>query len=544
LTVADALIPAPSFIAHEAAPAPLPKGAPRPWWEGRPFVAAMILLAFVPLLYPPVPPLVDLYGHMGRFKVALDLADSASLQQWFAYRWIPIGNLGVDVLVHPLAKLSGLEPAVKLVVMLIPPMTVAGMLWVAREVHNRLPPTVAFALPLAFGHPFLFGFVNFSLSMAFAMLAFGLWLRLGRLGKSKLRAILFVPISIVIFFTHAFGWGTLGVMCFSAEAVRQHDRGLSWWKAGLRAAYHASAMALPIIAMVLWRTEAQGGHTLGWFSWKHKGEYLLRVLRDRWEAWDIASAGIVYAVPLLAIFHRRLALSRNLAFSALVLGACFVLLPRVIFGSAYADMRIVPYLAAILVLAIRFKRETDYKLAQTLAVAGLAFLLARTATVTWSLAMAADRQREQLVALDHVPMGARVATMVWAPCNGWAVRRNDHLPSMVIVRREGFANDQWPLVGSSLLTIHHVAAGRFAMDPSQIVRNPGCRREGRPVAEQFRFLPRDAFDYLWLIDMPPYPAEWAAGWQPVWSGQGSALFRRVGEAQPPATPRTASATAR
>jgi hypothetical protein len=57
------------------------------------------------------------------------------------------------------------------------------MLWVAREVHNRLPPTVAFALPLAFGHPFMFGFVNFALSMAFAFLAFGLWLRLGRLGK-------------------------------------------------------------------------------------------------------------------------------------------------------------------------------------------------------------------------------------------------------------------------------------------------------------------------------------------------------------------------
>ena len=504
----------------------------------------MILLAFVPLLYPPVPPLVDLYGHMGRYKVALDLAVSPTLQQWFGYRWIPIGNLGVDVLVNPLARLVGLEPAVKLVVITIPPMTVAGMLWVAREVHNRLPPTVAFALPLAFGHPFLFGFVNFSLSMAFAMLAFGLWLRLGRLGKSRLRAAVFVPISIVIFFTHAFGWGTLGVMCFSAEAVRQHDRGLSWWKAGIRAAYHASAMALPIVAMIVWRTEARGGLTLGWFAWKHKGEYLLRVLRDRWPLWDMVSALIVYAVPLLAILHRRMALSRNLAFSALVLGLCFVLLPRVIFGSAYADMRIVPYLAAILVLAIRFKRETDYRLARTLALAGLAFLLARTATVTASLALSADRQREQLVALDHLPSGARVAAMVWAPCNGWALRRSDHLPSMVIIRRDGFANDQWPLVGSSLLSVHYPAAGRFAMDPSQIVRGPGCRREGRPVAEALRLLPPGAFDYLWLIDMPPLPGPWLGGWRPVWAGEGSMLFRRAGEGPRPATPQTASAPGR
>ena len=31
--------------------------------------------------------------------------------------------------------------------------------------------------------PFLFGFVNFALSMALAFLAFGLWLRLGRLDE-------------------------------------------------------------------------------------------------------------------------------------------------------------------------------------------------------------------------------------------------------------------------------------------------------------------------------------------------------------------------
>src|SRR4030095_2171590 len=200
------------------------------------------------------PPLVDIGGHMGRYKVAVDLAGSPILQQWFSFRWLPIGNLGGGLLVGALGKLIGVEAATKLVVMSIPPMTVAGMLWVAREVHNRLPPTAAFALPLAFSHPFMFGFVNFALSMALALLAFGLWLRLGRLGKSKLRALLFVPISFIVFFAHTFGWGTLGLLCFSAEAVRQHDRGWSWWMAILRAAYHASVMALPMLLLALWRT--------------------------------------------------------------------------------------------------------------------------------------------------------------------------------------------------------------------------------------------------------------------------------------------------
>ncbi len=117
-----------------AAAPPSPPG-PRPWWEARTFVAAMIILAFVPLLYPPFPPLVDLPGHMSRFKVAVDGATSPFLHQWYSFRWLPIGNLGVDLLAIPLAKLIGVVPATKLVVMLIPPLTVAGMLWVAREVH-------------------------------------------------------------------------------------------------------------------------------------------------------------------------------------------------------------------------------------------------------------------------------------------------------------------------------------------------------------------------------------------------------------------------
>ena len=42
----------------------------RPWW-GSPLCLALVVLATtVPLLYPPVPPLVDLFGHMGRSRVA------------------------------------------------------------------------------------------------------------------------------------------------------------------------------------------------------------------------------------------------------------------------------------------------------------------------------------------------------------------------------------------------------------------------------------------------------------------------------------------
>src|SRR3954447_384438 len=263
----------------------------RPWWEAPPFLALVVAATMLPLIYPPIPPLVDLFGHMGRYRVELDLDQSPWLQQYFNYHWAAIGNLGVDLLVLLLGPVMGLEPAVKAIVLVIPPITALGMLWVSREVHGRVTPTAFFALPFIYGFPFLFGFVNFALSVAFAFVAFGLWLRLGRLERTVLRGWLFVPISLVVFFCHTYGWGLLGLMCFSADAVRLHDRGRSWWRAGLEAALHASVMALPLLVMFIWRGETHGGQTYGWFEWKSKWRWIYSALRDRWKPFDTWSLG-------------------------------------------------------------------------------------------------------------------------------------------------------------------------------------------------------------------------------------------------------------
>ena len=230
---------------------------------------------------------------MGRYKVAADVArqpDPAAMVL------VPLAadrqSRRRPASSCRLSKLIGIEPATKLVVMSIPPLTVAGMLWVAREVHNRLPPTVAFALPLAFGHPFMFGFVNFALSMALALLAFGLWLRLGRLGKIEasrhpVRADqlhrLFRPYLRL-------GHARPALLLGRGRAPARPRAAAGGWRSSAPP-IHAAAMALPVLLIILWRSEATGGLTHRWFDWDYKWEYLLRMFRDRWEAFDIASAG-------------------------------------------------------------------------------------------------------------------------------------------------------------------------------------------------------------------------------------------------------------
>ncbi|MCL6683739.1 hypothetical protein [Sphingomonas alba] len=507
-----------------AAPPSLP--GPRPWWETRWFVAAMILAAVIPLAYPPVPPLVDLLGHMGRYTVQLDLASSPELQRFYAYDWHLIGNLGVDILVIPLSKLFGLEMAVKLIAMSIPPLTVGGFLWVAREVHNRLPPTAAFALPFAIGHPFLFGFVNFTLSMALAFLAFGLWLRLGRLGRTTLRLVLFVPISFVLFFCHTFGWGTLGLLAFSAEAVRQHDKGVDWWKAALSAALHAVVMAGPVVVMLTWRSTVQSGGTADWFNLPAKASWIMMSLRDRWQWFDFACVAALLAVIVEARRRPELTFSRNLAFSALVLLAGFMILPRIVFGSAYADMRLAPFMIATAILAIRFRTETVMPLARKLAVLAVGFYALRIVATTISLAMASNDQEAKLDALDHVPRGVALVSLVGQECKAlWALPRNTHLPAMALVRRHAFSNDQWTVEGANLLSVRYKAAGHFTADPSQIVRPAECESKEAWAAERaLAAIPKGVFDYVWLVDVPPIDPRLVDGMTPVWRGPGSLLY--------------------
>ncbi len=62
---------------------------------------------------------------------------------------------------------------------------------------------------------------------------------------------------------------------------------------------------------------------------------------------------------------------------------------------------------------------------------------------------------------------------------------------------------------------------------------PSRCREGRakPYPERINTLPRDAFDYVWLIDLPE--ARWNSfpGLTPIWTGGQNGILYRVDPVQ-------------
>ncbi len=497
------------------------------WWQSRWFVLTVVVLAAMPLIWPDIPPLVDLPGHMGRYRVQLDAGHHPWLADWYGFRWALIGNLGVDLLVQAFAPLIGLEPAVKAVVLAIPVLTALGFLWIAREVHGRVPPTALFALPLVYNFPFQFGFVNFSLSMALALNGFALWLFLARRKAWRLRAVAFVPVGCLLWLCHAFGWAVLGLLVFSAEVVRAQAAGRGRWAVPV-AVRACLPLALPLLLMVLWRGGgAVAGDTGDWFHWSAKLFWLVAVLRDRWLVFDVACTAALAMVLYQGLRGTTFGWSRILASAALMLAAAFILLPHLVLGSAYADMRLAPYLVAIALLALRPAAATPVRAQRRLALAAFALFAVRMAGATASYAVVDQQYDRELAALDHVPIGARLVSFVGVDCGDhWMRSRLDHLPSIALERRLAYANNAWSLAGAQLLTNRYAAAGRFIADPSQLVTERRCTIPGpTPIAESLANFPRDAFDYVWLINPPPYDPRAVAGLTPIWRSGTSRLFR-------------------
>lgn len=510
-------------MAASPAPSGRAAGSIVPWWARRGILAGVLLLGLVPLLWPALPPLEDLPGHMGRWHISLAIGQSAALARYYAFSWAPVGNLGMDLLVPALATILPFELAAKLGVILIPALTMAGLLWSAREAHGRVPPTALFALPLAYAWPFQFGFVNFALAQGLAFCALALWLRLGRGQRLALRAALFVPIACAIWLAHSFGWGMLCLMAAGAEFARLRAERRTWPATIGIAAAQGVPLALPLVFMIL-ASHGQGAGADDWFNWSAKGLWIASILRDRWQWLDMASLVPIVMIIYVAVRHPKLGFSPLLGWPALLCLAAFILLPRLALGGSYVDMRMAPAAVMIALLAIRPPTGSP-RFAHALALLALAFFLVRTATTTASFLLRSGEQQRELAAIDAIPRGASVLSLVARPCSGkWSDLRRDHLPGMAIVRRDVFTNEQWNLAGQQLLRIRHLAARPYLADPSQLVYPRICPDIGSRFETALHEFPRAGFTHVWTIGFPPGAAR-QPDLQLIWSNGASALYR-------------------
>lgn len=496
----------------------------RPWWATRWFALVAILATALPLLWPSVPPLTDVPGHMGRFRVMLDGPDAGIFAAWYHFEWKAIGYLGVDLLVLALAPLVGLEPAVKIVVMAIPMLLAGAILWISHEAHGRVQPLALLALPFAYHFGFQLGFLNYALSVALALASLALWMRLGGMQRWMLRAAIFSIVPFIVWTAHVVGWVILCLVVFAVETGRQRDAGSGWLAAVWRSGLNCIPLALPAIMFLAWRPGDASTGSDWWLGLPLKPGWLVMGLRDRWRWLDVASMMLIALLLYRAIRSPHSKPAIGLAIAAVLMLAFFIAMP---FGSAYGDARLTAVIWILALLAMGARASTPRREQHVIALVGLALFTVRIAAGTASMVIEDRGWNSHLAALDHVPRGARMISLVTLTCDQpWRMGRTAHLPGMAIVRRGAFSNDQFDLGGTALLTVKTGENAGFAKDPSQIVTPVRCPKtdEFRTFSQAIDQFPRRHYDYLWLIDASPLDARQAHGLRLVWQRGRDYLF--------------------
>lgn len=491
-----------------------------------------VVLSVLPLLWPALPPLIDLPGHMARYHIALSLPDSPMLQRYYDFQWVLVGNLGVDLLMLPMGHLLGVENGAKVAVIFIVAFSAAGMLWLAHEAHGRLPASTLLALPLIYNFAFHFGFVNYCLSLAWVLLALAAWIRLETSVRRSLRALLFVAVASAVWLTHAIGWALLCVCCAAVEAVLR-------WRRGERAGAWVLSVGLaclPMLAPLLIQrmvVPSESAHTMGSFlSTTQLLTWSQSLLRDRWQVLDLASvAGLGLVVGLAALRVAGLRLAPTLALPGAIVLAMFLFGPARVDEASHVNGRLLVLAAMLLVLAVRTDGLRPH-LQRLCAWAALAFLLLRITCGTVSYAYFDQLHQEQLQALNRLPRGGAVAS--FSPYSfgkgTWYDPRTHHLPDLAVVRRDAFTNSGWNLKGLHLLKMHYPAAGEFGHDPSQVVFPATVKAPaGSPLTLEGKLnrFPYAAFDHVWLLDIPPQHWPQRPELRRVWSGTDAVLYQVV-----------------
>jgi hypothetical protein len=477
--------------------------------------------AALPAMLAPILPLIDLGGHVGRYAVQLDAGRSAALAQWYTFTWGLLPNLGIDILVQALAPLIGLEPAVHLIVGMIPSLMVSGMLLLSRAAHGRIGVNALFALPLSISLPYLYGFVNFALSIALAFHAMALWLALER--RPALRTALFLPLGFALWLCHLVGWAVFSLVAGITTLVARRRAGLPW----LRVLIGTALMTLPLLAGPLAGALMPHGNDPGplfaMTSAPRKLSWLAMALADRWLMWDSAGVAVIVFAIYVGLRTRGFITHAGLLASGLVLLGLYLLMPDTIMGSRYADMRLAPVILALLVLCAAPGPQVDPRLRRWLLIAGCVLCSARLAGNAASMSISGGEFAETLQVIDTVPRGTTLISLYVDQCESWNLDRRRHIMGYALARRHVFDNGQWQLPSGQLIAIHNPAIAPFDRDPSSITFLEPCGvSPGLP--KTIAAIPRGV-RYLWVIRIDPRMP--LPGWEPLRRSRDSVLYRRL-----------------
>ncbi len=334
------------------------------------FLLALAVLLLLPIWSVAFPPLLDYPNHLARAFVLLHLHDPHfSFSQWYRADWGLYPYLGMDASLAVLGRIFPIETAGRVFLSLCALLLPASAWFFLRQAHPGEDWSACWALLIAWNVFFLEGFLNFDISLAFVLIALGLWLRwLASPGVARWLAAALA--FFCLYFAHLLGFALAGLIVtayalFSRRSLRALL--LSWFLfiPGAIAYLHSSRVGL-------------GKQTIVYQGWDDKLDALGKFMHGYSPVLDIITLVALAAFFLLAWF-------RNPNFRwdwpwfgvAAVLFAAFWAIPWAYGEGSDLDIRVLPLLFVAILAVARIGPRGRW-----LAALPLVLFLARTASVT------------------------------------------------------------------------------------------------------------------------------------------------------------------
>jgi hypothetical protein len=429
-----------------------------PW---RLAAAAVLAVLVLPLFLTEQPPLLDYPNHLARMHILTHATDPA-IAKIYSVHWRLVPNLGMDLVVPSLARIMPLDAAGRCFIAAALVLPVAGVIALHRAAFGRRSWWPLGAALIAYNALLLAGFLNFMVSIGFALLGAALWLR--QRDRPVLRLLCATAVATAIFFCHLFGCAFFGLLLLGFELA---GRGPAAPAAVAQRVALLVPPFLPASALLFLRGgfldrpdhSASATALFGDFSRNLLAFDLGAKLDGLTAPFGAYSPGFdrlttIGAVALLVWGLRsgRLGTTRWLLGVAAFLAILYPWMPGVLLGTGWIDVRLVVLAAFALVAAV----DPAIAAPRPLAIGGAGiFFAVRMAVIAlaWS-AHAADLAAVRAMLAPLEP-GARVLAVVAEPAEPHAARHDPahwhffgdrpsfwHLPAPAIVAKGGF----WPFL--------------------------------------------------------------------------------------------------
>jgi hypothetical protein len=463
--------------------------------------AALALVASIPIITHPLPPLSDYVNHLARMHVIASIGHDPDLSRFYEIDWQIIPNLMMDLVVPRLTAFMNVYHAGQLFTVATFVLIASGTLTLNRALFGSWSVLPLISFPLLYNHIFLVGVMNYMFGIGLALWGMALWILL-RERFWAIRLAVSAVFVLGLFFCHLFDVGIYGLGLLSIELTRlwmTRGRPLMPRLVDFVATGIPFLPALPLLLM------SPTWELAGEFYWEKLGKidglvYVIEVYSDIVAFLLIAgvAAGAVWAAR-----HRLLRL-HPIGWSFLGVGAAvYIAMPHMLFATFMADQRLPIALAFMVIACVHLQMR--HRMVRRGFIALLLFVLvARVIEVDVAWASLSGNTMEFRDSVKRIKRGASVLVVYGDKTAGDDVSDLGlvHAACLAMIERSALVTTAFTVHGKQVMHVRADYTGRVDTEdgnPPSIEQLLVAREHPEEDADKYWRNWRNDFDYVYVL---------------------------------------------